>query len=308
MPQDPVSGSHCLVVNTEQTVDVGRSIDIAYERFGDPGAPAVLLIQGLNMQLVNWDTEFCGELVARGLQVIRFDNRDIGRSTHLSEAPTPDFPAALAGDVSSASYTLSDMAADGIGLLDALGIDGAHVAGVSLGGQIAQTMAIEYPDRVRSLTSISTTTGDPAVGQPRPDTWGQLAGPPPVNREEAMDQAVASLRVAGSPGFPLDEAAVRERAGRAYDRALPDRVGLMRQALASIASGDRTPLLRKLDLPTLVIHGADDPIVDVSGGRATAAAVPGAELMVVDGMGHDLPRELWSEIAARIAGLVERNR
>ncbi|MFC4942515.1 alpha/beta fold hydrolase [Pseudonocardia sp. GCM10023141] len=290
----------------EQVVDIGRSLRIAYERFGDVGAPAVLLIQGLSAQMLGWHEGFCAALVDRGVQVIRFDNRDIGRSTHLSDAPVPDFPAALAGDLSSAAYTLSDMAADAIGLLDALGIDGVHAVGVSMGGQIAQTMAIEHPDRVRSLTSISTTSGDPAVGQSWPGTWERLAGPPATNRGQAMDRAVATLRVAGSPGFVLDEAQVRERAGRIYERAVPDDAGMMRQAVATIASGDRTPLLQQLDVPALVVHGAADPMVDVSGGRATAAAIPGAELVVFEGMGHNIPRELWPEIADRIAGLVGR--
>lgn len=170
-------------------------VDIAYERFGDARAPAVLLLQGMSQQMLGWHEAFCAELVARGLQPIRFDNRDMGRSTHLSDAPLPDFAAAMAGDVSTATYTLSDMAADGIGLLDALGIDGAHVVGLSLGGQIAQIMAIEHPDRIRSLTSISTTTGDPTVGQIRPGTWEKITAPPATNRDEAGDQAVTLLRV-----------------------------------------------------------------------------------------------------------------
>lgn len=293
-------------MTVEKIVNVGRGIDIAYERFGDAHAPAVLLLQGISQQMLGWHEAFCAELVARGLQPIRFDNRDIGRSTHLSDAPLPDFAAAMAGDVSTATYTLSDMAADGIGLLDALGIDGAHVVGLSLGGQIAQTMAIEHPDRIRSLTSISTTTGDPTVGQIRPGTWEKITAPPATNRDEAGDQAVTVLRVVGSPGYALDEAEVRARAGSAYDRAEPDRDGIVRQAVATIATGDRTPLLRKLDLPTLVIHGADDPMVDLSGGRATAAAIPRADLVVFDGMGHNLPKQLWSEVADRIAALVQR--
>ena len=302
----PVPGPHCLLVTGEKIVSVGRGIDIAHERFGDPEAPAVLLLQGISQQMVGWHEEFCAELVARGLQPIRFDNRDIGHSTHLSDAPLPDFAAAMAGDVSSATYTLSDMAADGIGLLDALGLDRGHVVGLSLGGQIAQTMAIEHPDRIRSLTSISTTTGDPAVGQIRPGTWENLATSQAASREEAGDQAVTVLRVVGSPGFPLDEAEVRARAGDAFERAPQDRDGIVRQAVATIATGDRTPLLRTLDLPTLVIHGADDPMVDLSGGRATAAAIPGAELVVFDGMGHNLPKQLWPEVADRIAALVHR--
>jgi pimeloyl-ACP methyl ester carboxylesterase len=293
-------------VSAEQVVGVGRGIDIAYERFGDPEAPAVLLLQGISQQMLGWHEAFCAELAARGLQPIRFDNRDIGRSTHLSDAPLPDFAAAMAGDVSTAAYTLSDMAADGIGLLDALGIEHGHAVGLSLGGQIAQTMAIEHPGRVRSLTSISTTTGAPEVGQIRPGTWEKIAAPPPANSQEAGDQAVNVLRVVGSPGFALDEAEVRARAATAYDRAVPDRDGIVRQAVATIATGDRTPLLRTLELPTLVLHGADDAMVDVSGGCATAAAIPGAELVVFDGMGHNLPKQLWPEVADRIAALVQR--
>jgi pimeloyl-ACP methyl ester carboxylesterase len=167
-------------------------------------------------------------------------------------------------------------------------------------------MAIEHPDRIRSLTSISTTTGDPAVGQIHAGTWEKLAAPPVTTRGQAADQAVNALRVVGSPGFALDEAEVRARAGAAFERAAPDLDGIVRQAVATISSGDRTPLLRTLDLPTLVIHGADDPMVDLSGGRATAAAIPGAELVVFDGMGHNLPRELWPEVADRIAVLVQR--
>ena len=306
----PGPGPHCLLVTplvtSEKIVNVGRGIDIAHERFGDPEAPAVLLLQGISQQMLGWHEAFCAELATRGLQPIRFDNRDIGRSTHLSDTPLPDFAAALAGDVSSATYTLSDMAADGIGLLDALGLGSGHVVGLSLGGQIAQTMAIEHPGRIRSLTSISTTTGDPTVGQIHPGTWEKLAAPPATTPEEAGEQAVAVLRVVGSPGFTLDEAEVRARAGAAFERAAPDRDGIVRQAVATIASGDRTPLLQTLDLPTLVVHGADDPMVDVSGGRATAAAVPGAELAVYEGMGHNLPKQLWPEVADRIAGLVQR--
>jgi pimeloyl-ACP methyl ester carboxylesterase len=280
-------------------------IDIAYEEFGDPSAPPVLLIMGLAVQMIHWSEEFCELLAARGLRVVRFDNRDSGRSTHFSHAPTPDFAAAVRGDVSTAVYTLSDMAADAVGLLDALGLDSAHVVGASMGGFIAQTMALEHRARLRSLTSLMATTGNPSVGQPRPEGLRALAGPPPVTREEVIERDVAAFRAVGSPAFPVNEEDVRARAARAYDRGY-DPLGIVRQAVASLASGDRTARLRALDVPTLVIHGTDDVLCDVSGGRATAAAIPGAELVVIDGMGHNLPPALWPRLTSLIAGLVER--
>jgi pimeloyl-ACP methyl ester carboxylesterase len=280
-------------------------LDIAYERFGDPDAPAVLLVMGLATQMLGWHEDFCAALVDQGLQVIRFDNRDIGLSTHLHDAPQPDVMAALAGDTSSASYTLFDMAEDSVGLLEALELDEVHVVGASMGGMIAQMIAIEHPERVRSLTSIMSTTGDTAVGQPNPAALGALMAPPSANREEAGERAVAIFRVIGSPGFELDEADLRARAELSYERS-DDPPGVARQMLAIAASDDRTAALRSLAVPTLVVHGADDPLVDVSGGRATAGAIPDAELIVIDGMGHDLPRALWPEITARIGALVQR--
>ncbi len=280
-------------------------IDIAYERLGDAHAPPVLLIMGLGAQLIAWPDGFCDELCARGLQLVRFDNRDAGQSTHLTAAPAPNMAAALAGDHASASYTIVDMAADSVGLLDALGLDSAHVVGASMGGFIAQAIAIEHPDRVRSLTSIMSSTGDPAVGQPHAETMRIFTGPPATSREDVVRRSVAAFGIIGSPGFAPDLEGVAERAGRAYDRAF-DPLGIARQAVAVLASGDRTARLRSIAVPTLVIHGADDRMVDVSGGRATAAAIPGAELLVIDGMGHDLPRTLWPQLAAKIAELVQR--
>ncbi len=291
----------------KKALNIGPSrIEIAYECFGDDSAPPVLLIMGLGGQMLGWNEGFCMELVNHGLRVIRFDNRDVGLSTHLSDAIMPDFKAALAGDTSSASYNLSDMAADTNGLIDALGLESAHIVGASMGGFIAQTMAIEYPEHVRSLTSIMATTGDQSVGQPSPEVLSLLfSGQSPKTREEVLDKAVAASRLVGSPGFPLDEDEVRNRTGLAYDRSY-DPLGTMRQSIAVLASGDRTAQLRSIRVPTLIIHGKNDRMCDISGGRATAKAIPGAELEVIEGMGHNLPRELWPRIASLISNLVQR--
>ncbi|MEU1626142.1 alpha/beta hydrolase [Streptomyces sp. NPDC020096] len=287
-------------MSEEKALGVGPSgIEVAYERFGDPQAPPVLLVMGGGAQMINWPEGLCAELVNHGVQVIRFDNRDSGRSSHFPDGPAPDLQAALAGDFSSASYTLSDMAADTVGLLDVLGLDSAHVVGASLGGMVAQTVAIEHPARVRSLVSMMSTTGDRGVGQ---CDFAAVAGlgASPEDRQGFIDWQVRALRAVGSPGFAFDEAAVADRAGRAYDRGY-DPLGMARQGVAALASGDRTARLRAVRIPTLVIHGADDVMCDVSGGRATAAAVPGAELVTINGMGHSLPRELWPRLTSLIA-------
>ncbi|QFZ24052.1 alpha/beta fold hydrolase [Saccharothrix syringae] len=288
-----------------RALNVGPSgIEIAYERLGDPAAPPVLLVMGAGAQLVNWPDGFCRELVDRGAQVIRFDNRDAGRSTHFPDAPVPDFAAAAAGDLSSVSYTLEDLAADTVGLLDELGIGTAHVVGASMGGMIAQAVAIGYPDRVRSLTSVMSTTGAPGVGEPDFSLFAGL-GPPPADRASFVDWYVRSTGLAASPAFAFDEAEVAERGGLMHDRGY-DPLGMQRQGIAVVATGDRTAGLRALRVPTLVLHGSADRVCDVSGGRATAAAVPGAELVVLEGMGHNLPRELWSVIAGHVMRLVDR--
>lgn len=290
----------------EKARNVGPArIEVVYERFGDPASPPVLLLMGGGAQLIAWPEGFCEELAGRSLQPIRFDNRDTGLSTHFNDAPLPNLAAALAGDFSSVSYTLSDMAADTVGLMDALGFDSAHLVGASMGGMIAQTVAIEYPARVRSLTSIMSTTGDRSVGQPDYTALGGLGAPPQDDRQGFIDWQVRALKAIGSPGYPFDEAAAVERAGRAWDRD-HDPLGMLRQSVAVLKSGDRTEQLRSLRMPTLVIHGAADKMCDVSGGRATAAAIPGAELVIFEGMGHGLPQPLWPEFAARIADLVHR--
>ena len=292
------------------SLDVARGVgpaglDIAYERFGDPDLPPVLLLMGLGTQMLGWPDGFCEALVACGMHVVRFDNRDIGLSSHLEDAPAPDLGAIFRGDTSSASYTLSDMAGDTIGLLGALGLDSAHLVGASMGGMIAQTVAIDQPRHVRSLTSIMSTTGDPSVGQSTREALAALLSPPATTRDGAIERTLAILRVIGSPAFELDEADVRRRTGLAFDRA-HDPAGVARQFAAIAASADRTAALGSVSVPTLVLHGADDPLVNASGGRATARAIPGAELVLLEGMGHHLSRELWAEIARRIGELVAR--
>jgi pimeloyl-ACP methyl ester carboxylesterase len=290
-----------------KAVNVGPAgIDIAYQLLGKPDAPAVLLIMGVAAQYIHWPDEFCQALVEKGLQVIRFDNRDSGLSTHITDAPPPNLPAALSGDPSSVSYTLSDMAADAVGLLDALGFEKAHVVGASMGGAIAQTMAIEHPQRVRSLTSMMSTTGNGSVGQIDPEVRREVfSGPPAVTRDEVIQQAIRAFRFSGSPGFPHNENEIAERAGRAYDRC-HDPIGVARQAVATVVSGDRTERLRNIHLPTLIIHGAADRLCDPSGGQATAEAIPEAELVLIEGMGHNLPPGLRFQIAERIGEFVWR--
>jgi pimeloyl-ACP methyl ester carboxylesterase len=282
-----------------------NGVEIAYETFGDSAHPTMLLIMGLGVQMLGWDEEFCRMLAGRGYRVVRFDNRDVGHSTKLAGGPRPDVMAAVAGDTTSAGYLLDDMARDCVGLLDELGVEAAHVVGASQGGMIAQTVAIEHPDRVLSLTSIMSTTGDRAVGQPHPEAIPALLTRPPGDRDGFIDFVVGAWQVIGSPGFEADEEALRARAGASYDRGIfPD--GTARQLVAILASGDRTDALRRLDVPTTVIHGMDDVLIDVSGGRATAAAIPGARLELIEGMGHDLPRALWPRLIDLIVASTER--
>lgn len=295
------------MMNEKIAHDVGPAhLDIAYEELGDRAHPTLLLIMGLATQLVHWPDGFLDALLRRKLHLVRFDNRDAGRSTHMRDAPPANLPAALAGDLSSASYNLSDMAADAVGLLDALGIEAAHLVGASMGGAIAQTVAIEHPHRVRSLTTMMSTTGDPAVGQAHPSTLqAMFAGPPAQTRDEVIARAVRMAQVVGSPAYPNDPAALAARAALAYDRG-HDEAAIARQAVATVASGDRTALLRTLRVPTLVLHGLADTLCDPSGGRATAAAIPDAELVLIEGMGHELPPGLWEPIADHIAAVVRR--
>lgn len=281
-----------------------NGIEIEYETFGDPSADPLLLIMGLGAQMILWEEEFCRLLAGHGHHVIRFDNRDVGLSTRLEEAGVPRIRVMMEqverGERPEARYRLSDMGRDAVGLLDGLGIDAAHVVGASMGGMIGQTVAIEHPERVRTLTSIMSSTGHPGLPRAKPEAMAVLLTPPPRDREGNIERAVEAARIIGSPGFPFDEERIRARAARTYDRAFYPK-GLARQLAAILASGSRREALEALRTPTLVIHGDMDPLVPVEGGLDTAEAVPGAELLIIEGMGHDLPPEVWPRIADTIA-------
>jgi pimeloyl-ACP methyl ester carboxylesterase len=286
-----------------------NGIEIAYEVIGRAQDPALLLVMGLGTQMIHWDDELCSMLAGRGHRVIRFDNRDVGLSTKLVDRGQPNVIAAFAalarGSAVEAPYTLSDMAADAAGLLDALGIEAAHVVGASLGGMIAQTLAIEHPVRVRSLTSIMSTTGDRDLPGATPGAAAALLTPAPPDREGNIARGVQVFRAIGSPGFPFDEARVRDRAARAYDRCFHP-AGTARQMMAILAAPSRREALRGVRVQTLVIHGADDPLVPLACGVDTADAIPEAERLVIEGMGHDLPRAVWPRIVDAIAALTAR--
>lgn len=282
-----------------------NGIELCYQEMGDPDGEPLLLVMGLATQMIAWDEEFCAMLAERGYRVVRFDNRDIGRSTKLHSAGVSGRLDLLIGRRGTAPYLLRDMAADAFGLMDHLGIDSAHLVGASMGGMIAQTAAIERSARVRSLTSIMSTTGSRRVGHPSHRTFGLLLGERPRQREEMIERVVKTFKVIGSPGYPFEEEHVRELAARSYDRG-HSAAGVARQLHAITASGDRTPRLRQLKLPALVIHGRSDILVNPSGGRATAKAIPGARLKLVEGMGHDLPRALWPDFAEEIAANAAR--
>ncbi|HEY0403996.1 MAG TPA: alpha/beta hydrolase [Blastococcus sp.] len=287
-----------------QRAQVGE-LELAYETFGTAGDPPVLLVMGLATQMIGWPDDFCRQLADRGYYVVRFDNRDIGLSTHLHDAGAPDLMAVLGGDHSSVPYELADLAGDCVGLLDALGLDSVHLVGASMGGMIAQLVALQAPERVRTLTSIMSTTGDPSVGAPSDAALALLLTPAAGDRDGAVQQVVDTYRVIGSPGFEFDESALRDRAGLSFDRAY-DPAGVARQLAAILTTRDRTPDLKSASMPCLVVHGAEDALVNVSGGHATAAAIPDAELLIVDGMGHDLPRQVWPQLIERMTALFDR--
>ena len=281
------------------------TIHIAHDITGPADGEPLLLIAGLGVQMIRWTDEFCGRLAAMGFRVIRFDNRDAGLSTHLDGAPVPAMADLARGQVAGVPYTLHDMAADALGLLDRLGIGRAHVAGRSMGGMIAQILAARHPDRVASLTAIMSSTGNPALPPPMPQAMAALTRPAPdprVDRDGYLDHAVAVARAIGSPGFPFDPVAHRALALAELARGR-NPAGFGRQIAAIAATGDLRPLSRTIAAPTLVIHGSDDPLIPPACGRDIAATIPGARLMLVDGMGHDLPPALYPTVAEGMAEL-----
>jgi len=289
-----------ITVNTTRPDDV----ELEYETFGSPDDPAMLLVAGFVVQLTSWDAEFCALLAAGGRYVIRFDNRDSGLSTKLdglNPDPMAVLAAALGGhELPDVPYTLSDMANDGIGLLDALDLPAAHVMGASMGGMIAQTMAIEHPDRILSLTSIMSSPGDPRSGKPTAEALEVLLTVPPKERSAYVDAAARTMVWASRRHGDAD--LLRERAGASFDRSFyPD--GGPRQLAAIYASGDRVHRLGSLTMPALVIHGRDDTLIGSDGGTATAESIPGAHLLLLGDMGHDLPRPLWPVIVSAILGI-----
>jgi pimeloyl-ACP methyl ester carboxylesterase len=275
-----------------------NGIEIEYVSEGDPTDPAMFLVMGLGAQLTTWPDGFVDGLRQRGFFVIRYDNRDSGLSTKFEGLP--DVAALFTGaDLSSAVYRIEDMADDGAALLGALGIAKAHVVGASMGGMITQALVIKHPELFHSACSIMSTTGDRAVGAPTGEALTALLRPVATSRDEAIQASVEGSIAIGSPGYPTDEAILRDRAVAAYDRSYcPD--GTVRQLGAILGSPDRTPGLRSVDMPFLVVHGEADPLVTPSGGDATAAAVPGSKLLTFPGMGHDLPEALWGTITDAI--------
>jgi pimeloyl-ACP methyl ester carboxylesterase len=276
-----------------------NGIDLCYEIFGKDDAEPMLLIMGLGAQMILWDDEFCAQLASRGFRVIRFDNRDIGKSSKLTGGkplkPLELLKLRFLRIPVEAPYRLRDMAEDTIGLMDSLGIKSAHLVGASMGGMIAQEIAISFPQRVRSLTSIMSTTGNPKVPPPTREASAMLMAPPPATKEEFLTRFAQTWKVLRVGSFPLDEAKDRERAERVFARGL-NPAGVGRQLRAILASGSRKERLRAVKAPTLVIHGTVDPLVRPEGGKDTAASIPGARLMMVDGMGHAIPIPMWPQI------------
>ena len=281
-----------------------NGIELCWDSFGDAGAPPLLLIMGLASQMIAWPDEFCALVAERGFRVVRFDNRDIGLSTRFDSAGVPDIGAALTaalqGKPVDAPYRLSDMAADAFGLLDALGIGRAHVVGASMGGAIAQTMAIERPERLLTLTSIMATTGEPGLPPPTPEAMGVLLKPPVTTLDGYIRSYVETWKVLRAGSFPEDEALDRERAEAVFARGL-NPAGVARQLAAILASGSRKAALRSVRVPSLVLHGDADPLVPLACGVDTAESNPGARVVVIPGMGHALPISFWKRIVEEIA-------
>jgi pimeloyl-ACP methyl ester carboxylesterase len=282
-----------------------NGIEIAYQEIGDQDGEPLLLIMGLGTPMLAWDEEFCAMLADQGFRVVRFDNRDVGRSTKVDSAGLPKWTDMLLGRRRTAAYLLRDMAEDTTGLMDHLGIESAHVVGVSMGGMIAQAVAIRRPRRVRSLVSMMSTTGSRWLGVPTWKAFGALFARPGAGREAAIEHSVKVFRAIGSPGYSRDEEHLRKLIAASYDRS-HSRAGVARQLHAITASGDRTAALEKLRLPATVLHGGSDPLIRPVAGRATARAIRDSRLRVFEGMGHDLPRELWPDFVEEIAATAQR--
>ncbi len=287
-----------------------NGITVTYDSFGDPTNPALLLVMGLGGQMIAWDPDFCQMLADLDLYVIRFDNRDVGLTSHFDEEGVPDMAKLttemMNGLTPDIPYTLDDMAADGVALLSELGIDRAHICGASLGGMIVQAMCINHPERIISMTSIMSTTGNPALPPASPEAMAALTSERTNDLEESMQRAVEVAQVIGSTGYPLDEERIRRKAAESFKRAFnPD--GVARQMAAVMAHGDRRPGLRQLSIPSLVIHGTVDPLVPVTSGLDTHDNIPGAELLLIEGMGHDMPVGAWPQIVDGISQLVKRS-
>jgi pimeloyl-ACP methyl ester carboxylesterase len=284
---------------SEERLAPVNGIELAYQELGDPDGEPLLLIMGLAMQMLAWDEQFCAMLGERGFRVVRFDNRDIGCSTKIDSAGVPSRMDMLLGRRATAPYLLTDMAADTTGLMDHLGIESAHLVGASMGGMIAQTVAIEHPQRVRSLVSMMSSTGNRWLGFPAWKAFGTLFARPGVGREAAIESTVRTFKIIGSPAYPIDEARFREMAAASYDRS-HSRAGVARQLHAITASGDRTVQLERLRLPATVLHGDSDPLIRPAAGRATARAIRDSHLRIFKGMGHDLPPDLWPDLVDEI--------
>ncbi len=292
------------VPHTEPARVKANGIELVYDTFGDPDAPPILLIMGLGAQMIDWKDEFCSQLAGKGFRVIRFDNRDAGQSSLFEAAGQPQIAAMVEamqrGETVEAPYLLSDLVADAVGLLDVLGIEKVHVVGLSMGGTIAQLMAAGHPDRVLTLTSIMSTTGEPGLPASTPEAWACLTAPLETELEPFLEQYISKWAVYAGPKYPIDPDLARDHATRLFERGTHS-AGRDRQLAAILASGSRKEALASVTCPSLVIHGDSDPVVPLDGGIATANAIEGAELLVIEGMGHDLAKGLWPRVADAIA-------
>jgi pimeloyl-ACP methyl ester carboxylesterase len=290
--------------HTDLAFAKANGIEIAYDTFGYQSDPPLLLIMGLGVQMIVWDEKFCKQLAARGYWVIRFDNRDVGLSTNFSEAGVPNLSqlteALSRGEALNVPYTLDDMADDALGLLDILSINSAHVVGLSMGGMIGQIMALRFPERIRTLTSVMSTTGDPNLPPPKPEALEVLVVPIPSERSAYVEGWLNVWRVLSGPQIPVEEALARKWAESSHERGL-NPSGFLRQMAAIMASGSRKDSLKALTVPTLVVHGDADPLVPLECGIDTANSIPDAKLHVIEGMGHALPQAVWSQFIDALA-------